>query len=73
MNDECHFITHAFHYVSVHFVLIGTSLNRCPSLRTHCSNLARRFPSARLDMFPGPRFSGVHFRFEVSSKETITG
>jgi hypothetical protein len=50
MNIECHFIPHTFHNVSIHFVLNSASL-RCPSLRTHFSNLAVRFFNSPLATF----------------------
>jgi hypothetical protein len=53
MNTECHFIPRTLHFVSVYFLLNGTSLSCCSSLHTHSSKLARRFIIARVAVFSG--------------------
>jgi hypothetical protein len=70
MLFHIHFIT------SVYFISNSMSLRCCPSLHTHSSKLAHRFPSACLTIFCGIAdscFQIAHFRFEVPPKEITTG
>jgi hypothetical protein len=71
MNTECHFIPYTFHFVSVYFVLNSTSLRCCPSLHRHSSELARRFPSARLAMFSG--IAEICFRIAILRSAMVRG